>query len=212
MLQDIQQGISRVQVNMEEMHKSIRTLNRQAHTANHASSRQMPTKPSIFYGRDAFVAEVADILINADPDSKPPRICIRGPGGMGKDVLCSRSDGRFSHPPQVWRQGPILGAMYLCDIPRSPTPTPLQQPSHLIGYGDYLADIITELKSSSLPRLMLLDNFETPWDPVEGSREHVEDILTRLSALSQLSILVTMRTNIPPSGANCMGRQAAGRC
>lgn len=46
---------------------------------------------------------------------------------------------------------------------------------------------------------MLLDNFETPWDPIEGTKEDVEKILHSLSSLSQLSILVTMRTNIPPS-------------
>ena len=47
--------------------------------------------------------------------------------------------------------------------------------------------------------MILLDNFETPWNPLEGGQKDVEHILRSLSSLPRLAILVTMRSNFPPS-------------
>jgi tetratricopeptide (TPR) repeat protein len=191
--------VDRVQETMGAMQNSMGALIRQAHTAIHTSSRQMPPKPSIFYGRDQFVEDIAKILSSASAGPKPPRICIHGPGGMGKTsaaiTVMEHPDikNKFTENDRFWvpcvsATSPdiLLHILYLnLRISRDT--------------GDYLSDIMTELQSSPAPRLMLLDNFETPWDPIERTREDVEKILHSLSALSQLSILVTMRTNIPPS-------------
>lgn len=80
----MEQKVDRVQEAVGAMQNSMSVLIRQAHTAIHASSRQMPPKPSIFYGRDQFVDDIAKILTSASTGQKPPRICIHGPGGMGK--------------------------------------------------------------------------------------------------------------------------------
>ena len=55
--------------------------------------------------------------------------------------------------------------------------------------------IISELDSVKQPRLIVIDNFETPWN---GDRKQVGDILRRLAMLSHIAILVTMRENHPP--------------
>ena len=64
--------------------------------------------------------------------------------------------------------------------------------------GDPLDDIIATLKTTEEPRVILLDNFETPWHPVEGSQESVRDVLLALAFLPHIVILVTMRSEFPP--------------
>ena len=59
-----------------------------------------------------------------------------------------------------------------------------------------LERIISELDSSKEPRLILLDNFETPWN---APGERVGDILRKLAELSHIAIFVTMRGMNPPS-------------
>jgi len=54
-------------------------------------------------------------------------------------------------------------------------------------------------QASIVPRVILLDNFETPWNQLEGDQHNVERILRSLSSIPLLSILLTMRSNFPPS-------------
>jgi hypothetical protein len=58
-----------------------------------------------------------------------------------------------------------------------------------------LVKIISELDTLRQPRLIVVDNFETPWN---GDQKHVGDILRRLAMLSHIAILVTMRGRCPP--------------
>jgi hypothetical protein len=55
--------------------------------------------------------------------------------------------------------------------------------------------IISELDARKQPRLLVFDNFETPW---YGNRKQIGDILRRLALLSHIGILVTMRGSHPP--------------
>ena len=52
--------------------------------------------------------------------------------------------------------------------------------------------------TSTQPHLILLDNFETPYNALDGARKQVEDTLRRLAMLSHITILVTMRGRHPP--------------
>lgn len=49
------------------------------------------------------------------------------------------------------------------------------------------------------PRLLLLDNFETPWD-IESRQSEITDVLCALSAFPHLAILLTMRGTLPGVG------------
>ncbi|KAJ3515486.1 hypothetical protein NLJ89_g1717 [Agrocybe chaxingu] len=62
-----------------------------------------------------------------------------------------------------------------------------------------LEDILNELGSSKQPRLILFDNFETPWNLMDGTQKEVGDILARVAALEHIAILVTMRGTHPPA-------------
>jgi hypothetical protein len=42
--------------------------------------KEMPLKPEIFHGRDDFVKDIAQLLLQEETS----RVCILGPGGMGK--------------------------------------------------------------------------------------------------------------------------------
>ena len=44
------------------------------------SRQEMPLKPEIFHGRDDLVEDIAQLLLQEETS----RICILGPGGMGK--------------------------------------------------------------------------------------------------------------------------------
>ncbi|KIJ33942.1 hypothetical protein M422DRAFT_264081 [Sphaerobolus stellatus SS14] len=63
-----------------------------------------------------------------------------------------------------------------------------------------LDDIIAELDASDEPRLLLLDNFETPWTD-QSSSNAVPDILRRLASLGHVTLMVTMRgSSFPLAG------------
>ena len=61
--------------------------------------------------------------------------------------------------------------------------------------------IISELDGSKELRLILLDNFETPWNAPGGTQKHVSDIFRKLAMLSHVALLITMRGTYPPCDA-----------
>jgi len=157
----------------------------------------MPLKPEIFHGRDDLVEDIAQLLMQ----EKTSRICILGPGGMGKTsvslavVELPVIKERFPGGNCVWvpcieatSATLFLEILYI----------QLQVP------GDNqvtLEKIISELDSSKEPRIILLDNFETPWTAPSGTQRQVSDILRKLAMLSHVAILVTMRGTYPPCDA-----------
>jgi tetratricopeptide (TPR) repeat protein len=155
----------------------------------------MPLKPEIFHGRDDFVEEIARLLLQEETS----RICILGPGGMGKTsvslavVECPLIKKQFPGGNCVWV--PCIeatSATLLLEI----LYIQLQVP----GDGDKqvtLEKIVSELDASKQRRLILLDNFETPWN-APGESQQVSDILRKLVMLSHVAILITMRGTYPP--------------
>ena len=155
--------------------------------------QEMPLKPEIFHGRDELVEEIAQSLLQHET----PRICILGPGGMGKTsvalavVELPAIKNRFPGGNIIWV--PCIeatSATLLLEI----LYIQLQVP------GDKqvtLEKIISELNAPKQPRLILLDNFETPWN-ASGGHQKVADILRKLAKLSHIAIIVTMRGRHPP--------------
>ena len=58
--------------------------------------------------------------------------------------------------------------------------------------------IISLLATLTQPCLILLDNFETPYNALDRAQTQVEDTLRRLAMLSHVAILVTMRGRYAP--------------
>jgi hypothetical protein len=153
--------------------------------------QEMPLKPEIFHGRDDLVEGIAQLLLQEETS----RVCILGPGGMGKTsvslavVELPLIKERFPGGNIVWvpcieatSATLLLEILYIqLQIPGDKQVT--------------LEKIISELDTLKQPRLIVVDNFETPWN---GNQKQVGDILRRLAMLSHIAILVTMRGRRPP--------------
>jgi tetratricopeptide (TPR) repeat protein len=162
--------------------------------ANGLTRQQMPSKPIVFHGRDDLVQEIAQLLC----DEKTSRVCVLGPGGMGKTsvalAVVDSPNIRAKYPrsrcfwvPCVEAQSPTLFLQLLYSSLRISRAT-----------ENTLGDIVSELNKSTEPRLILLDNFETPWVPVDGTQKEVSDALRQLIQINHVAILMTMRDNNPP--------------
>ncbi|KAG8999209.1 hypothetical protein FRB94_006398 [Tulasnella sp. JGI-2019a] len=158
------------------------------------SSAVIPPKPELFYGREIEVEGFAQRIVS----TLPSRFGITGPGGIGKTSLVSAI---LEHPSIVQHfESRIHWSR--CDEATSPSllveviarSFRLERPSE-----DRLQDIKSFLRSNTNPRLLVLDNFETPWD-IESRKSDIIDILSNLSMFSHLSVLVTMRGTLPGIG------------
>jgi len=195
----IHEGIKHTVNKVEDIHKILFKLKRAGTMlgSDTLTRQEMPMKPEIFHGRDDLVQGIAQLLLQ----EKTSRVCILGAGGMGKTsvslavVESPLIKQRFPGGNCVWV--PCIEATsgtLLLEI----LYTQLQVP------GDKqvtLGQIISELDASKEPRLILLDNFETPWNAPGGTQKQVSDILRKLATLSHIAILLTMRGTYPPCDA-----------
>ena len=180
---------------MDDIHQFLLTLKRSALLPSDTFVRQqMPLKPEIFHGRDDLVQEIGQLLVNEETS----RVCILAPGGMGKTsvslavVELPLVEERFPPGNRFWVPCvEATSAALLLDILH--TQLQISGDKHV-----NLEKIISELDASTEPRLILLDNFETPWNAPTGTQKQVGDILRQLAMLSHVAILVTMRGSYPP--------------
>ena len=191
---DIHKKVDDTHHKVEDIHTILFKLKRSGtrHDSDPFARQEMPLKPEIFHGRDDMVEGIAQLLLQVETS----RVCILGPGGMGKTsvslavVELPLIKERFSEGNIVWV--PCIeatSASVLLEI----MSIQLQIP------GDKeisLEKIISELNTLKQPRLIVVDNFETPWNG--GNQKQVGDILRRLAMLSHIAILVTMRGRRPP--------------
>jgi tetratricopeptide (TPR) repeat protein len=185
---------------MHDMKSSVNDLKammtRVERNASIASLSSMPVPPAIFIGRDAVVNKIADHLVSGDMARS--RVFILAPGGTGKT---STALAVMKHPSVMKKFAKERQFWVPCIGANSPSTLLV----HLAKYlrvtrqtGDPLDDVIATLKTTEEPRVILLDNFETPWHPVEGNQESVRDVLRALALLPHVAILVTMRSEFPP--------------
>ena len=157
--------------------------------------QQMPLKPAVFHGRDVIIEEITQLLIKEETS----RVCILGAGGMGKTSV---SLGVVEQPLIKTRFLPENIFWVPCIEATSASlfleilSAQLQVPRNT-GQAT-IEKIISLLATSTQPCLILLDNFETPYNALDGAQKQVEDNLRRLAMLSHISILVTMRGRYPP--------------
>ncbi|KAG8926087.1 hypothetical protein FRC02_009212 [Tulasnella sp. 418] len=156
-------------------------------------STVMPADPKIF-GREEYVEKAVILLVF----SGAARLVILGPGGMGKTSVSLK----IVHNPRVKERY----GQYRCWVPcEQATSIPLfiellakslnLPPS---SSSDRFGEIVIFLENAQHLYLLLLDNFETPWD-IEGQQSDVADILTRLASIPTVSLLITMRSGQYPS-------------
>lgn len=150
----------------------------------------MPPSPLIFYGREALVDSIVKDILDGQVSNGTAQPII-GDGGMGKSSVAKAviNDARILQ---------FFGdARYWVPCDRYPTADLFLQYlantfSIATSSGDPLGDIIFQLRLSAVSRIVVLDNFESLWDPSE-SQTRSEEILEHLNAIPKLTLLVTMR-------------------
>ncbi|KAJ7249228.1 hypothetical protein B0H12DRAFT_702193 [Mycena haematopus] len=164
----------------------------QPHNAPH-SWKDMPPPHDIFYGREVLVDDIISLLAT----ERTSRVCITGVGGMGKTsvalAVAEKAMVTNMFPKEYVFWVPCVEAKSP-DLLRRILYTQLRITAK--SY-DSLDPLIADLDASKQRRLLLLDNFETPWLSGKDQAE-IGSILVRLAKLSHIALLVTMTSGFIP--------------
>jgi len=177
---------------MGEMHTFL--MPKGSDTLARQEMQEMPLKPEIFHGRDGLVEGIAQLLLQEETS----RVCILGPGGMGKTSVSLA----VVELPTIKEQFPGGNCVWVPCIEATSATLLLEilyTQLQVSGDGNKQATkekIMTKLNASEHRRLILLDNFETPWNA--PGKAQVSDILRTVATLSHVAILVTMRGTHAP--------------
>ncbi|KAF7344685.1 NB-ARC domain-containing protein [Mycena venus] len=151
--------------------------------ASSVSFSSLPATPKIFHGREAELENLVNILI-----VQPARIAILGPGGMGKTTLAIAA----LHDARVAER---YSTCYFISCDSAHTSNSLvaiiASSLGLEASGGFSGAVIRHL-SAGPSCLLILDNFETPWEPMDG-RAKVEEFLSLLTDVQHVTLLITMR-------------------
>ncbi|KAJ7035317.1 P-loop containing nucleoside triphosphate hydrolase protein, partial [Mycena alexandri] len=148
------------------------------------SISMLPAEPKIFHGRDSELAEIVKLF-----NQGTPRIAILGAGGMGKTSLARTA----LHHEQITTKYQGNRFFIACDTASSKAELAGLIGAHLgMKPGKDLTQAVLHYFSDAPPSLLILDNLETVWEPVE-SRKHIEEFLSLLTDITSLALMVTMR-------------------
>ncbi|KAJ7479302.1 hypothetical protein FB451DRAFT_1451282 [Mycena latifolia] len=143
------------------------------------SLSMLPPSPQIFHGRES---ELKEILVLLKQDS--PRVAVLGTGGMGKTSLATA----VLHHPDVVADYPHR-YFIACHSVSTCSDLVSSIASHIgIEKTANLARKIARHLSYDARSLLVLDNFETPWEP-SASRWEVEEFLSLLADVSNVALL-----------------------
>jgi Cdc6-like AAA superfamily ATPase len=140
----------------------------------------LPAYPKIFHGREAELEDLINILL-----ADTARVAILGPGGMGKTTLAMAA----LHDSKVIKK---YSTCYFVSCDSAHTSDSLVaiiasnlglEPSRALGR------VVIHHLSTGPPCLVVLDNFETPWESVDG-RPKVEEFLALLADVPHVALLV----------------------
>ncbi|KAJ7622333.1 P-loop containing nucleoside triphosphate hydrolase protein, partial [Roridomyces roridus] len=149
-----------------------------------------PPRPKIFQGRDKELDEIVQSLWKASP----ARVVILGPGGMGKSTLARA----VLHHPDIETQY-TQRFFVSCDSTTTSSELTSLIGTHLgLPPGPNSTKAVNQRLSENSPSLLILDNLETVWEPME-SRHEIEDFLGLLSGVKSLLLLITMRGTERPA-------------
>ena len=154
-------------------------------TGKNADPSQIPPPPMHFIGRDPDV----DLVLTALTSSADAgAILVQGGPGIGKTSL-TRAVG--NHPCVVERFGALH--RWFVELDTATTDTALQDAiARAIGSDPAKGFKATVAALRERPGLLVLDNLETPWDPM-NERQKTEETLASLAAIPSLAVLASLR-------------------
>ncbi|KAJ7167028.1 hypothetical protein C8R46DRAFT_268998, partial [Mycena filopes] len=152
--------------------------------ASSTSISMLPASTQISHGRES---ELADILTLFNQGN--PRIAILGAGGMGKTSLAKA----VLHEDTIAGRYTQYRFFIPCDKAGSKVELAALIGAHLgLKPGMDMTRAVLQHLSQNPPSLLVPDNLETVWEPVE-LRKDIEEFLSLLTDITTLSLMVTMR-------------------
>ncbi|KAJ7887535.1 hypothetical protein B0H14DRAFT_2498178 [Mycena olivaceomarginata] len=149
------------------------------------SFSMLPSKPKIFYGRESELDHIMKMIAQ-----QPARIAILGGGGMGKTSLAKV----VLHHPETSTK---FESRFFVNAESVTTSIEL---AALIGLhigldsGKDLTRAVVQYFSRAPSLLLILDNLETVWDPIQ-SRGGIEEFLSLLTDVEHLTLIVCPLVN-----------------
>jgi Cdc6-like AAA superfamily ATPase len=143
----------------------------------------LPSQPKIFHGRESELQDIMKIIVQ---DS--PRIAILGGGGMGKTSLARA----VLHSPETIRK---FEHRFFVNAEPATNSTEL---AALIGIhiglnpSQDLIKPMVQYFARKQPCLLILDNLETAWEPIQ-SRDGIEEFLSLITEIEHLALIVSLR-------------------
>ncbi|KAJ7155624.1 P-loop containing nucleoside triphosphate hydrolase protein, partial [Mycena filopes] len=149
------------------------------------SISMLPPEPKIFYGRDTELDNV--LAMFRQPES--PRVAIIGAGGIGKTALSQV----VLHHTEIADRFQHHRYFVACDSAGTAVELAALVGTHLgLKPGKDLTRAVVSYFSKSPPCVLVLDNFESVWEPTQARRA-VEEFLSLLADIAHLALMVTMR-------------------
>ncbi|KAJ6474009.1 hypothetical protein C8R47DRAFT_1199568 [Mycena vitilis] len=203
----IMKDIVDIQKESEERHKEVLQLletlsdagSEQASTISrmfsgpHNSSTSitmLPSEPKIFHGRNSELLKILQLFSEGIP-----RIAILGAGGIGKTTVARAA----LHHTEIISRFEQHRYFVACD-----SATTKVELAALIGAHVGLKPVkdltraVVQYFFNSPPSLLILDNLETVWEPME-SRHGVEEFLSLLADVKHHALIIAMRGAERPS-------------
>ncbi|KAJ7913356.1 P-loop containing nucleoside triphosphate hydrolase protein, partial [Mycena leptocephala] len=144
----------------------------------------LPSEPKIFHGRNSELSEILHLFSQGTP-----RIAILGAGGMGKTSLARA----VIHHTVIIKRYNQHRFFVACESAASQVDLAALIGAHVgLKPGKDLTHPVIQCFSSISNSLLILDNFETLWEPVE-SRGKIEEFLSLLTGVDHLTLVITMR-------------------
>ncbi|KAF8132711.1 hypothetical protein K438DRAFT_2031717 [Mycena galopus ATCC 62051] len=162
---------------------TVSSIGRSSLNSSSGSFSLLPACPKIFHGRESELEFVVDTLL-----VPPARMAILGPGGMGKTTLAMAA---LHHTNVVEK----YTSRYFIPCDSAHTRDAL-----VATFASYLGlessrgvvrELVHHLSTGPLC-LVVFDNLETTWEPVD-ERAKVEEFLSLLADVSNVTLLITMR-------------------